>query len=801
MFSKFFFNAAVLILGVISLYAHADIRLKVDRVSLPGDTISPDDGTFTTVTLANTYTNPVVFVLPTTENSDSSTLRIQNITANSFDVAVSEPPQTFGGSPGVTATTVHYIVIEAGSYNLGGVLLEAGNGTSDAVLDTDAFLGRNVPFAVEGTLPFTFANTYPSNPVVLSQVQSANNEILKPLAVSEKFLETVVRFVSPTTMQFGLERAETSANIISNENIGYLAISANTTGSITDDGGSSINFQSILTADSITHNCTNFAFDAATLGSNPLVVASQNSRDGGDGGWIKRCALTSTQVGFLVDEDQAGDAEKGHTTEIAGALLFSGAFDAEIAAQNFRMEAGTVTTPTETSSGPIVGTLAFVPVAFPNPFFTDDVVVLPLPSAELAAPVGVRIKNVDRNGFEIAQVQPSGETILADAMDVDYIAIEAGTYNLPNNVLLEAGTLSTSNTISKASGVTIPLTFANTFASPPVFLAHIQTVNNEPTLDPNVVSDPWLTVATSSVTNTQASVALERAETYTTGSSVSLAEEIGYLAITPSIQQSFLDDSGNTIFYETLITGNNIGGPSNSPNCHQNNFVSTFTTSSVRAVATPRTRNGTDGFWFVKCFLNDTQIGMYAEEDRTLDTDRSHANETASILAFDQSFESGLAAELLPTKTVAVVSDPINLTSNPKAISGAQLEYTVTIENPRSGSTVNDTIVIEDALPTEVELFVGVGATTSPFTITNNTDEGAGNTLTFSSFTSFSDPLDSYEFSNDNGATFNYTPEDPDNDGYDPAVTHFRITPTGYIGGGFSGYTGNIEINYTARLK
>lgn len=54
------------------------------------------------------------------------------------------------------------------------------------------------------------------------------------------------------------------------------------------------------------------------------------------------------------------------------------------------------------------------------------------------------------------------------------------------------------------------------------------------------------------------------------------------------------------------------------------------------------------------------------------------------------------AANLIITKTVTVISDPVNLTTNPKAIPGAILEYVITIDN--DGADAADDVVITDAI-------------------------------------------------------------------------------------------------------
>ncbi len=55
-----------------------------------------------------------------------------------------------------------------------------------------------------------------------------------------------------------------------------------------------------------------------------------NTRIGGDGGWLRRCSLSSSDVNFVIDEDQYADPERSHSANSAGILVFSTPFDAEV---------------------------------------------------------------------------------------------------------------------------------------------------------------------------------------------------------------------------------------------------------------------------------------------------------------------------------------------------------------------------------------------------------------------------------------------------------------------------------------
>ena len=134
-----------------------------------------------------------------------------------------------------------------------------------------------------------------------------------------------------------------------------------------------------------------------------------------------------------------------------------------------------------------------------------------------------------------------------------------------------------------------------------------------------------------------------------------------------------------------------------------------------------------------------------------------------------------LPPELLVTKTAATAEDPVNLTTNPKAIPGSEVLYTLTVSNQGAGTVDNDAVVITDAIPANSCMRVtDLGAGSGPVSFQDGSPS-SGLTYSFVSLASVTDDL---EFSNDGGATYTYAPT-PDGLGCDTAVTHFRVNPKG----------------------
>jgi len=150
---------------------------------------------------------------------------------------------------------------------------------------------------------------------------------------------------------------------------------------------------------------------------------------------------------------------------------------------------------------------------------------------------------------------------------------------------------------------------------------------------------------------------------------------------------------------------------------------------------------------------------------------------------------------LMNTKTVSVQSDPVNGTTNPKNIPGAEVLYTITISNTGQGTVNTDVMTLSDAISPNLEVYVG--AASGPVTFTDGT---VSSSLMYT-FTSLSSATDDITFSNDGGISFSYTPV-PDAAGYDAAVTNIRVTPKGKMAAwSGSGPYPSFSLGLKARIK
>jgi hypothetical protein len=102
-----------------------------------------------------------------------------------------------------------------------------------------------------------------------------------------------------------------------------------------------------------------------------------------------------------------------------------------------------------------------------------------------------------------------------------------------------------------------------------------------------------------------------------------------------------------------------------------------------------------------------------------------------------------------------------------------------------------------DNVPVQGDLFVGdVGAPGSGPVEFADGSPSSGLTYTFISLASGADDL---FFSDDGGVTFGYTPV-PDADGYDAAVTHLRVEPTGALAPATAGGDPSFSLRFRVRV-
>jgi hypothetical protein len=222
-------------------------------------------------------------------------------------------------------------------------------------------------------------------------------------------------------------------------------------------------------------------------------------------------------------------------------------------------------------------------------------------------------------------------------------------------------------------------------------LAQVQTMRNEINAPPSDPSSPWLTASAQSINSTKVNLALERAEV-NDGASVSQEEVIGYLAISQGAT-SFVDDGGNTILWDALISPDVITGwddAGGNGNGVAINFSQAFSSAPL-VVANHAKRDGGDGGWMRQGATSASSVRLTCDEDQFTDSERGHTSEAASILAFSDAFRYTAApvyaAPAAPSLRYIAAEDTTNNTTweNTTSIGGYDWSINANTRAPIGG--------------------------------------------------------------------------------------------------------------------
>ena len=145
-----------------------------------------------------------------------------------------------------------------------------------------------------------------------------------------------------------------------------------------------------------------------------------------------------------------------------------------------------------------------------------------------------------------------------------------------------------------------------------------------------------------------------------------------------------------------------------------------------------------------------------------------------------------LAPLISLAKSVSVASDPVNGLSNPKAIPGAELTYTLLVSNKGYGNVVADSTVVTDPIPAYMTLCVSALCSNPPVLFFCNS---CGLSYTYATDVSYSSQIGG-------GAPYTHVAV-ADAAGYDPNITGIKINPSG----AFYGQSGGVQHNFSLALK
>ena len=185
------------------------------------------------------------------------------------------------------------------------------------------------------------------------------------------------------------------------------------------------------------------------------------------------------------------------------------------------------------------------------------------------------------------------------------------------------------------------------------------------------------------------------------------------------------------------------------------------------------------------------------------DSDASGSDSTQKKIDPSSSINSGnnvdwFLPDILFAKTMLTIFDPVNGVTNPLAIPGGHVRYTITATNEGGGATDADSVEVTNPVPANTTMFVGDigGPGSGPIAFT---DGATASGLTYT-FTSLSSTTDDVDFSDDNGTTYTYVPT-PDGDGFDSNVTNLQIIPKSVFDGAISGVTPSFSLQLKVKVN
>jgi len=285
-------------------------------------------GTWETITLANSYSDPVVVAsvryAPTSETQRAA--RIKNKTGTSFELLVSNFDTQGEGTTNLltgASTTVDWIVVEAGEWTID----DGGSGIR-VVADTQedaAGIQQGGSYSGSVSDVVSFNPAFSSPPAVLANVSSENDSKWVWAGVDD----TVDYRNPPTASTLGLylQRGFGDSNHAA-ENIDYIAFE---TGHGTNNGVE-FDIQNLVRSPNNYVDCCTAGGEAVSFTSpfstvpQTIVVHSQGIY-GGNGGWMlienSGSEVSTSQVWLTMDEDGPDTTSRGHTEEGPGIVAFA----------------------------------------------------------------------------------------------------------------------------------------------------------------------------------------------------------------------------------------------------------------------------------------------------------------------------------------------------------------------------------------------------------------------------------------------------------------------------------------------
>jgi hypothetical protein len=617
--------------------ANADFRFELSEIEVGSD--------WQSIAFTDPFTNPVVLARVTSINDpEPGVIRMRNVTTTGLEIRFQEWDSEDGRH---APETVTLMVVEQGSFKL-----EDGTGLEAACLPVSG---------ASEFVPVTFQSGLAKTPVVITAVQTANEE---------DAVTTRVRRVSASGFELRMQEQEANPAEHGEEQVCYLAWepSAGILGSM--------RYEAALTGDSITHLSASVEYDSA-FAENPLVLAAMQTSDGGDTARIRSDASSVTALHIHVAEEQSRDTETAHTTEQAGYLAFSPydpdadpdkdglstgeeeqtyhthpgladtdqdglndgdelvywqehdiAWDGDLdsdgltnlldrdadgdgTGDNAEITAGF--DPADPDSKPGLPAMeggmlevdsSWVHVDFDTAFNTPVLITRQV-SKNGNDPCLVRIRNLTGTGFDL-RIQEYDYLDGSHVMEqVHYLVMEQGHYSLADGTQIEAGLIQTS-----ATGTFVPHSFSDAFNGTPVVITAVTTTNEEEAV----------TTRLRNITGNSFEVTMQEQEV---NSKVHAAETIAYIAM------SAASGSEAGMRYEALRSDDTLTHAVTSLPRRQEFSQVPLTFCAMQ------TADGMDTSRLRIVEMSADAVSLTVQEEQSRDSETRHTTERAGCIALE----------------------------------------------------------------------------------------------------------------------------------------------------------------------
>lgn len=204
--------------------------------------------------------------------------------------------------------------------------------------------------------------------------------------------------------------------------------------------------------------------------------------------------------------------------------------------------------------------------------------------------------------------------------------------------------------------------------------------------------------------------------------------------------------------------------------------------------------------WLVRAFALDgstsTIVGTTNGLIRQVGAANTPLNENNYFNIGENNFNINGIPSFTNVKSVSIVQDPINGTTNPKAIPGGEALYQIIISN-NGGNPDVDSVIITDQIPNLTSMYVGdLGASGSGPLLFTDGSTSSGLSYNFISLGNASSGL---KFSNNNAVTWTYIPV-ADINGFDSNITNIKINLTGTMNA-FTTIAPSFSLKFKVRIK